>query len=1047
MKKRALSLLMSFVMVIGLLPATTRAVENDQIGTVTFSVETKTIDGNYLVEPMEEELYEGDTVYSILSRVAEEKNLTVTGAEMGYVTKINDFGSYTDSAYGTESGWMAAINDDHNTYPFPALKDGDSVRFCYTYKTYGYDIDLIDLVDQLRTAVQSAEDKLAANDGNPFQEEDGYLEDEDSKFNALSAVYAEGYGKLEEIDAFESNQQYIDSLTGGSATKPLYGSNSETESISKMLMKLEYAQKGDAYVAATGADITVAGSPESYYAGHTYQLSAAIKPSNATITEGTWKVVEITGEASIDSNGTLTMKKAGMITVQFWHPDAANGTLATKFMVISEAPLFETVMHNIAAKYAASGVASDGNSYWFAADLAAYAKTFPGTENQLSAAQKQAMVDVAVKTLDTSTKPGDQAKAIIALVAMGYDPAQLTTSAGTALNGVSKLVAQVNGENNGAVTNYYTLPYVMIALQQFGTTYQTELDKLIASALSQQESWLNTQWGTDGVAPVVLALAPYYQTNTEVKAALDAALIAMAECQTETGDMGGWGPAASTGLVMAAAAAMGELPGEFKYAESGKSLVDGLMGYVNTAKNGFTPDSNSFATEQGLRGLIAAANAKKGTSYCIYDFSGQTLVPAVATFWAQGAVVSFKTIPEGAEITLKQGETPVSPAEGHDGCYDLAAGEYTYTASRQGYQTKTGTFTVTQQQAERHEAVTVNVSLAAVSSGESKKISVTVKVMVPPEDTGKLYTYKHDGSEYSDLITVSATVALPVGTSARDAMVTVLDANGIEYYEQSNGYFPTIGDWTETERGEGSGWMYLVNGVMPNVAAADYELTRKSTVTWFYTDDYTRDYGSEDWSGSSKNDAPEQQPQVSIKDYTDLSEDGWYIAGVAYVLNKGLMTGTDAKTFAPDAAATRAQLVTILWRLAGAPKADKSVNYTDTDPQAWYAQALAWAVQQGLVSGYDDGRFAPDDIITREQFAAVLMRFVQMLDRNTADDQADLNYADAQNISTWARQAMSWCVVKGILSGTGADTLSPQMGATRAQMAVMLMQLCETIGK
>ena len=130
---RLLSLLLALAMTLSLLTTGAWA-EEGQTGTVTFSVETKTIDGGYLVEPMEEELYADDTAYTILSRVAQECGLTVEGAENGYVTKIGEFASYTDSEYGPESGWMVAINNDHDTWPQPALKDGDSVRFCYTYR-------------------------------------------------------------------------------------------------------------------------------------------------------------------------------------------------------------------------------------------------------------------------------------------------------------------------------------------------------------------------------------------------------------------------------------------------------------------------------------------------------------------------------------------------------------------------------------------------------------------------------------------------------------------------------------------------------------------------------------------------------------------------------------------------------------------------------------------------------------------------------------------------------------------------------------------------
>lgn len=164
-----------------------------------------------------------------------------------------------------------------------------------------------------------------------------------------------------------------------------------------------------------------------------------------------------------------------------------------------------------------------------------------------------------------------------------------------------------------------------------------------------------------------------------------------------------------------------------------------------------------FRNEQGFRGLIALANAKEGQPYRLYDFSGQTLVPAVATFWAKNAAVSFKTIPEDAAVVVKSGETEVAADKVH-GAYDLAAGEYSYTVSCSGYQTKTGSFTVTEAEAAGHARKTIHVSLVSAGSGSgsgSKTVNVNVKVMVPPADQSKRYTYKHDSRSYTNLLTTT----------------------------------------------------------------------------------------------------------------------------------------------------------------------------------------------------------------------------------------------------------------------------------------------------
>ena len=216
MKKRILSLVMALVLAVGLLPMGAMAGEDDSIGTVTFSIETKTIDGNCLVEPMEEELYSGDTVYTILTRVAAENNLTVAGADAGYVTQIGAFSAF---GYGDQSGWMVAVNNDHTSWPLPELKNGDSIRFCYTYLTYGYDIDLIDLVEALTEKVALAADYSGENT------------------DAVASAMEEASSKLTEIYRYESNQAYLNAVT-------IYGDDSETSEIESLIEKLDTALKG-----------------------------------------------------------------------------------------------------------------------------------------------------------------------------------------------------------------------------------------------------------------------------------------------------------------------------------------------------------------------------------------------------------------------------------------------------------------------------------------------------------------------------------------------------------------------------------------------------------------------------------------------------------------------------------------------------------------------------------------------------------------------------------------------------------------------------------
>lgn len=734
-------------------------------------------------------------------------------------------------------------------------------------------------------------------------------------------------------------------------------------------------------------------------------------------------------------------------------------TSPTYTVTLNVQPETVLVMHNIAAKYAASGVVQDGNSYWLAADMMAYEKTFPDSANKLTREQKQAMVDVAVKTLETSTSPGDLAKSIIALTAMGYDATKITTDSGAALDGVAKLAAMVNDKKNTDVTNIYTLPYVMIALQQFGDTYKAELDKLTNSALDQKLENGGWSWGAnfdaDATNPVILALAPYVETNPDVKDAMDKAVTAMAAYQNEKGSVGN---GASTGLAIAAVSALGMDPAAFVNKTSGKSLVDGLLVNALTSEDGFDSNENSFGTEQGFRGLIALANYQEGKSYRLYDFSGQTLVPAVATFWAKNAAVSVKTIPEDAAVVVKRGETEVAADKVH-GAYDLPAGDYTYTVSKDGYVTKTGSFTITAEQVAGHEKQTIHVSLVSAGSGSgsgSKTVNVTVKVMVPPADQSKRYTYKHDSRSYTNLLTTTGKVTVTAGSSVRDAFVTALDRDKIGYTEQSNGYFPTIGGWSEFERGEKSGWMYLVNGSMPSVAAQDYELTGNATVVWFYTDDYSNDYGSESWdddsssSGTTTTPTTPTTPANPVPDkamsFTDVKSNDWYYSSVRYAYDNGLFSGVSHDSFGPGDSMDRSMLATVLYSLDGKPAAGKS-GFADVADGAWYADAVAWAAEHGIVSGVGGGAFTPGGTITREQLAVMLYRYAQYKGYDVSKT-ADLSgYADQDKLSDWAAQAVQWACGSGLMAGRSAAQLAPEGTLTRAEAATMLKAFCENVKK
>jgi hypothetical protein len=140
-------------------------------------------------------------------------------------------------------------------------------------------------------------------------------------------------------------------------------------------------------------------------------------------------------------------------------------------------------------------------------------------------------------------------------------------------------------------------------------------------------------------------------------------------------------------------------------------------------------------------------------------------------------------------------------------------------------------------------------------------------------------------------------------------------------------------------------------------------------------------------------------------------------------------------------------LVTVLYRLEGSPAVAGTNGFTDVKEGRWYTDAVVWAAANKIVSGYGGGLFGPDDGVTREQLAAMLRNYAGYKKRDVSAS-ADLSaYKDAGRISSWAEGAMKWAVAAGLIAGRSADTLAPGGGATRAEVAAMLMRFCESLAK
>ena len=182
--------------------------------------------------------------------------------------------------------------------------------------------------------------------------------------------------------------------------------------------------------------------------------------------------------------------------------------------------------------------------------------------------------------------------------------------------------------------------------------------------------------------------------------------------------------------------------------------------------------------------------------------------------------------------------------------------------------------------------------------------------------------------------------------------------------------------------------------------------------------------------------------------FTDVVAGTWYYGAAAYAYNNGLFAGMTPTTFAPNATMTRAMLVSVLWRLAGAPAPKAPNTFVDVPDGAWYTDAVTWAAENGVVSGIGGSRFDPSGFVTREQTAEILYNYAHSKGYDVSA-RADLTaFPDAASVSGWAEEALSWANATGLINGTvrdGQTILDPQGSASRAQVAMILMNYVEHV--
>ena len=186
-----------------------------------------------------------------------------------------------------------------------------------------------------------------------------------------------------------------------------------------------------------------------------------------------------------------------------------------------------------------------------------------------------------------------------------------------------------------------------------------------------------------------------------------------------------------------------------------------------------------------------------------------------------------------------------------------------------------------------------------------------------------------------------------------------------------------------------------------------------------------------------------EEPKPESLPFSDVSDDAWYADAVRYVYAHGLMRGTNDTAFSPDASTTRGMIVTILYRMEGAPSISERSSFADVPADRYDADAIAWAAANGIVSGYDDRTFGPDDPITREQMAAILYRYAGWKGYDVSANANLSAFADVNAVSRYALEALQWANAAALVSGTSSTTLTPGAHASRAQVAAILTRFCQ----
>lgn len=488
--------------------------------------------------------------------------------------------------------------------------------------------------------------------------------------------------------------------------------------------------------------------------------------------------------------------------------------------------------------------------------------------------------------------------------------------------------------------------------------------------------------------------------------------------------------------------------------------------------------------------LVVTANYDNGQTQIAKNY---TVSPSVITADTNEITVTYKgktaTIPVTATVAkvkeikiTKQPKTTYTEGQTftpsgmvitavYENGTEMATSEYTYSPNRELKKDDTE-IVITYTGSDKFEnlstvsiPITVNEKSSAGSSS-SGKVSVYFTLLGDEKhgNSGETHT-KADGNLETWIPRTKVTV--DKGSYLIDVIEKVLSLNGMPYENLGN-YISGIKGLYEFNNGDMSGWMYLINGRYSLYGVNEQVVRNGDEIVFHYTDDYSKERDEKKKGGSSsgttntenkqeqtddavKSDETNKSDDVTVDEpvvensYNDVKENEWFSEAVSFVSKHNYMTGVSDDEFMPEGNLTRAMLVTILYRMENEPETVLS-QFEDVSENAWYSKAIGWASENNIVSGVGDNKFAPDENITREQIATILMRYIEKYQgvENTVEDNtlAEM-YEDGKDISSYALKAIAFMNKNGVINGRTDTTLNPKDTATRAETAMIITVMFE----